>query len=286
MAVAFALCPPSRRRQPRYQSSVPVEITVLRSGVPRSFPGRAVDVGIGGMGLVVAVDLFVGEPVGVVLSLVENNEPIRTRGRVSYQDRVRGGIQFILPSRGQSDLIHNWAVRTQAPSISKVEFQPSAVETQAPRFLNVATVSETVDAPRSIKALRVPIALAVLGLALVIAGIWTWQANRNVKAVAPHSVSTRVIVPSEIMRAQVVARTVPDYPEAARRSGIEGVVALAVVIDKTGRVTEVRPISGPALLAAEAEKAVKQWRFAPFLVGGEPMEVETTIDVGFRLTDN
>jgi TonB family protein len=133
--------------------------------------------------------------------------------------------------------------------------------------------------------LRVPIAVAVLGVALVVGGMWAWQANRKA-TVVPHSVSTRVIVPSEIMRAQVVARTVPDYPEAARRSGIEGVVALAVVIDKTGRVTEVRPISGPALLAAEAGKAVKQWRFAPFLVAGEPMEVETTIDVGFRLTDN
>jgi TonB family protein len=262
-----------------------VEITVLRSGVPRSFPGRAVDVGIGGLGLVVAVDLFVGEPVGVVLSLVESNEPIRTRGRVSYQDRVRGGIQFILPSRGQSDLIHNWAVRTQATPISRVEFQPPAVEAEAPRFLNVAPVSESVAEPRTSWALRVPIAVAVLGVALVVGGIWAWQANRKA-TIVPHSVSTRVIVPSEIMRAQVVARTVPGYPEAARRGGIEGVVALAVVIDKTGRVTEVRPISGPALLAAEASKAVKQWRFAPFLVAGEPMEVETTIDVGFRLTDN
>jgi protein TonB len=88
------------------------------------------------------------------------------------------------------------------------------------------------------------------------------------------------------MRSQVLTRTVPDYPEAARRSGLEGVVMLVVVVDKTGRVTEVRPISGPEILSDAAAKAVKQWRFAPFLVGGEPMEVETTIDVGFRLTDN
>lgn len=283
MAVALALRPPSRRRQPRYQTAVPVEITVLRSGVPRSFPGRAVDVGIGGLGLVVAVDLFAGESVGVVLSLPDGSEPIRTRGRVSYQDRLRGGIQFVLPSRVQSDQIYHWALRTQPPLVSRVEFQHA--QPQAPRFLEAAPEEALIEEPRSRKWQHSPVALGVLGMLLLALAVWIWQANRAPKPVASPALSARVIVPSEIMRSQIVARTVPDYPEAARRSGIEGVVALVVVIDKSGQVVEVRPLSGPPLLSEAAGKAVKQWRFAPFLVGGEPMEVETTIDVGFRLTD-
>ncbi len=285
MAAAFALRPPSRRRQPRYQTAVPVEITVLRSGVPRSFPGRTVEVGIGGLSLVVAADLFAGEPVGVVLELPGSSEPIRTRGRVCYQDRLRGGIQFVLPSRVQGDSIHQWAVRTQATAVSKSEFQRP--EPQAPRFLDSTERRSPVsELPRRKRWLPVAATLGILAVAGTIAlALWAWHPAQTPTSVSSPPISTRVIVPSEIMRSQILHRTVPEYPEAARRGGIEGVVALVVVIDKSGRVIELRPMSGPQVLSEAAGKAVQQWRFAPFLVGGEPVEVETTIDVGFRLTD-
>ena len=284
MAVAFALPTPSRRRQARYQTAVPVEITVLRSGVPRTFPGRTVEVGTGGLSLVVAADLFAGEPVGVVLELPGGGEPIRSRGRVCYQDRLHGGIQFVLPSRVQGDLIQQWAVRTQATAVSKVELQRP--EPQAPRFLDPTGRHSVATELHRKRWLPVSAAVGVLAVAGLLAlGIWALHPARTPASASSHPISTRVIVPPEIMRSQVLQRTVPEYPEAARRGGIEGVVALVVVVDKSGRVIELRPLSGPQVLLEAAEKAVQQWRFAPFLVGGEPVEVETTIDVGFRLTD-
>jgi TonB family protein len=261
-----------------------VEITVLRSGVPQSFPGRTLEVGLGGLSLVVAADLFAGEPVGVVLTLA-GGESIRSRGRVCYQDRLRGGIQFVLPSRLQSDSIHQWALKTQATLVSKPEFQRP--EPQAPRFLDSVEPFEPMPETTGRKRwLPLAATLGVLAVAVVVAlALWAWHPARTPASAASRPISTRVIVPSEIMRSQILYRTVPEYPETARRNGIEGIVALAVVVDKSGRVVELRPMGGPPVLSEAAAKAVQQWRFAPFLVGGEPVEAETTIEVGFRLTD-
>jgi TonB family protein len=256
---------------------------VLRSGVPRTFPGRTVEVGTGGLSLVVAADLFAGEPVGVVLELPGGGEPIQSRGRVCYQDRLHAGVQFVLPSRVRVDLIQQWAVTTQATAVSKVEIQRS--EPQAPRFLDRSEPHSVAPELRRKRWLPVSAAVVVLTVAGLLAlSLWALRPART-PASASHLISTRIIVPPEIMRSQVLQRTVPEYPEAARRNGIEGVVALVVVVDKSGRVIELRRLNGPQVLLEAAEKAVQQWRFAPFLVGGEPVEVETTIDVGFRLTD-
>jgi len=75
----------------------------------------------------------------------------------------------------------------------------------------------------------------------------------------------------------------PAYPPAARKKAIEGAVVLKAVIAKDGGVKNLSVIKGHPLLVPAAIEAVKTWKYKPYYVNGEPVEVETTITVNFRL---
>ena len=78
-------------------------------------------------------------------------------------------------------------------------------------------------------------------------------------------------------------RTEPIYPSIARAAHIQGAVVLTAIIDKDGRIDNLQLVSGHPLLAPAAIDAVRQWRYKPFLLNGQPVEVETTVTVTFRL---
>jgi protein TonB len=75
----------------------------------------------------------------------------------------------------------------------------------------------------------------------------------------------------------------PRYPAIAIASHVQGTVVLAATISRTGTTENLRLLSGPAMLMAAAEDAVRTWRYRPYLLNGEPVEVETTVNVIFRL---
>jgi protein TonB len=76
----------------------------------------------------------------------------------------------------------------------------------------------------------------------------------------------------------------PIYPSAARRAGVQGTVVLQAEISKEGRIVNLRLISGPEELAPAAIGAVQQWRYRPYMLKGNPVEVETLIQVNFVLS--
>lgn len=100
---------------------------------------------------------------------------------------------------------------------------------------------------------------------------------------APPTVPQRVPVTSTIQAARLISRVQPIYPPLARQSRIEGSVVLHAVINKDGEVSELQVLSGHPLLVRAALDAVRQWRYSPTLLSGQPMEVETTITVSFVL---
>jgi TonB family protein len=75
----------------------------------------------------------------------------------------------------------------------------------------------------------------------------------------------------------------PTYPIEAKLVRLEGTVVLRAVIDKTGEVSEVYAVSGPPLLESSAVEAVKQWQYRPYSLNGQPVDVETTVQVVFAL---
>jgi protein TonB len=79
----------------------------------------------------------------------------------------------------------------------------------------------------------------------------------------------------------------PEYPEAARAKGIEGVVLLQAVISTDGEPLSLKVISSPdPSLSKAAEDAVHQWRYEPTLLNGVPIEVVTNVAVRFHLEDH
>jgi len=101
----------------------------------------------------------------------------------------------------------------------------------------------------------------------------------------PEPPAKPVHVPANVVAASIVSHPAPVYPAQARASRVQGDVMLYAIIDKEGKVSQVRVLSGDDLLSPAAVAAVRQWTYKPLLVDGEPKEVDTTITVTFSLTD-
>jgi protein TonB len=100
--------------------------------------------------------------------------------------------------------------------------------------------------------------------------------NPNVKSGGP----TRVI--SQLTEAQLLRRVEPIYPHIASVSGIQGQVKLHAIIARDGSIQSLNAVSGHPLLVRAALEAVEQWRYRPYVLNGEKVEVETFITVNFR----
>jgi protein TonB len=94
---------------------------------------------------------------------------------------------------------------------------------------------------------------------------------------------TRQRIGGQVQEAKIIAQSRPVYPPLARQARIQGKVVLHAIIDKDGRVSELQVISGHPLLVQSALAAVQNWRYQPTILNGEPVEVDTTIDVNFVL---
>jgi TonB family protein len=112
-------------------------------------------------------------------------------------------------------------------------------------------------------------------------GVATAQQSAGTVAIAQ-----RVRVSQGVSNALIISKVPPVYPPEARAEKIEGDVLVRVRISKTGDVLEVNLISGHPLLAAAAIDAVKQWKYKPYLLNGNPVEVETQAKVNFTLSAN
>jgi len=98
-------------------------------------------------------------------------------------------------------------------------------------------------------------------------------------------VPRRVRVSSGVSQGLLVSKVTPEYPPDARDQHIQGVVLLHVNLDKEGNVYNVELISGHPLLAPAAIDAVRQWKYRPYLLNGEPVEVDTQVQVNFTLAE-
>jgi len=100
-------------------------------------------------------------------------------------------------------------------------------------------------------------------------------------AQAASTPSGPVRVASGVVAGQVVSKTQPVYPPDAKAAGIQGSVVLHAIIGKDGKIDSLSVVSGPPELTASAIDAVSQWVYKPYLLNGEPTEVDTTITVNY-----
>ena len=116
----------------------------------------------------------------------------------------------------------------------------------------------------------------------VIGGILSSAAVAVPKAATP----TRVRVSQGVSAGLLIRKVQPNYPQLAKQARIQGQVVLQAEISKDGTIQNLQLISGHPMLAPAAIEAVKQWRYKPYLLNGEPVAVDTQVIVNFSLSGN
>jgi protein TonB len=106
----------------------------------------------------------------------------------------------------------------------------------------------------------------------------TQQAAMPTPPPAPHPLRT-----SQMMEGNLIHRVQPAYPALARQARVQGAVVLSAVIGRDGLIQNLRVLTGHPMLSKAALEAVSQWRYRPYLLNGDPVEVETRVTVNFVL---
>jgi periplasmic protein TonB len=117
----------------------------------------------------------------------------------------------------------------------------------------------------------------------VIGGIVNATSNVAVPKFAP-VVPQRVRISQGVTKGLLIRRVEPTYPPLARSARVQGEVVLSAIISTNGDIENLQLVSGHPMLVPAALTAVKQWRYKPYLLNGQPTEVETTITVIFTLS--
>ncbi len=280
----------------RHPINVSLDLIALRSGVPENIPGRCTDISERGVGAVVAGEMSVGQQVAVELRLPNVGVPLRARAVVRNQSRLRCGLEFSGLSLEHREMIRYWIYRSSPePANLKFDSKPydgavakseAQKEAAAPVIVGRPIVGYPIIGPakRRIRIGRRELCwVAACGLALAALGWWQWQRSWSELEVHAQAAQSRLRVSPETMEKRIVTKVEPVYPEAARTAGIDGWVMLDAVVAPDGGVKQLRPVFGRDLLVESATKAVKAWKYEPYLSNGKPVEVETTIAIEFRL---
>jgi periplasmic protein TonB len=99
----------------------------------------------------------------------------------------------------------------------------------------------------------------------------------------PKATPSRIKVGGNVQSAALIRQVQPVYPPIAKTAHVSGTVILHAIIAKDGSIQELQYVSGPALLMKAAMDAVHEWRYKPTMLNGEPVEVDTTVQVVFTL---
>ena len=286
---------PSRRRVPRFEMQAPLDVTVLRSGIPDTVPGRSVNLCERGIAAMLAGELVPGETVGIEVKLPQVSSALRMRAMVRHQDRLRCGLEFLGLSAEQRAAIRDWAkgsrADTETGESAMLALAPAADETKEADNVGSGEVAGTVPPPRKPKKrrrwMRGVLFLALLAIAA--AGFW-WKWNRGWDELesglkttdAASADKPQAQVPAEVMEKLLVHRVEPVYPADARKENLQGIIALDIVVGRDGSVASMHALNGPEVLAQAAMDALRWWKFEPYRVNGEPAAVETTVAVEFK----
>jgi TonB family protein len=284
---------PSRRRAQRFQLKAPLEVTALRSGIPDTMPGRSLNLCEGGVAAMVAGELVPGETVGVELRLSYAMAPLRTRAMVRYHDKLRCGLEFAALPAEQRAAIREWAreakAETEMVQHSKPEMIPVLAKEDVGDEKEDAASSRRKDSRKPRRKWRTAGGLVVFLLVLAAVGLFWWKWNRDweeleagLRTTQHVTEKTPVQVPAEVMQKLIVHRVEPEYPAAARKENVEGIIALDVVVASDGSVLSMKALNGPDVLAGAAMDALRWWKFEPYRINGEATAVETTVAVEFK----
>jgi protein TonB len=167
-------------------------------------------------------------------------------------------------------------VKVQRPKLAQVIKSPTVAPTVIPKKIEVEKDQASApDVAPSTQDNGMP-----GGTGDVLGGI---AGNGPVMPPPPKPTAQRVTLGGQVEAAKLINKIPPQYPEVAKSAHVTGTVVLRAIISKNGGIEQLQLVSGPPLLAKSAMDAVAQWRYRPTVLNGEPVEVDTTIDVVFSL---
>jgi len=273
---------PNRRRAPRYPLAIPVDITVLRSGIPERIPGRSCDLSVGGLGVILPAELQPGDAVAVEFRLPEVKAALHAAAVARHQTQLRCGAEFRELSLEQQGMIRYW-IRLAARASHRIP--PSSESPQSPKTAKPSTL----HGARTKRAAARRVVVLMASVLLVAGGLAWWRWHQGWKELESRLPGTqralkqaRTQVTGDAMQQLLTYKVEPVYPEAARQANVQGVVVLEAVIGRDGTVVDLRALGGPAVLQPAAMDAVRWWRFQPYRVNGKAVEVETTLAIEFH----
>jgi TonB family protein len=274
---------------PRFPAQAVLDVTVLRSGIPDTVPGRSVNVCERGIAAMLAQELVPGEGVAIEVQLSQRTPPLRARAVVRYQDKLRSGLEFVGLSADQRDALRGWAKEAKAET--EISASPTlAMTTNGVEANGGERKSVSSGAPRPRKK-RFGMGWTIFLVFVVFgAAVFWWRWNRGWKELESGLNDPKVAsaekpqaqVPAEVMEKLLVHRVEPTYPAEARKGNLQGIIALDVVVGRDGSVVNMRALNGPEVLARAAMDALRWWKFEPYRMNGEPALVETTLAVEFK----
>ncbi len=283
----------SRRRVPRFQLQAPVDVMVLRSGVPDTVPGRSLNLCERGVAAMLAGEVAPGETVGVEVQLSADAAPLRTKAVVRYHDKLRCGLEFETISNEQRSAIREWAKATKSDTAiapgSSLSVNRIDIKQERPQQGKGPSGGGGGRGKSPKKHISVAW-IVLLAVVCFAAGVlwWKWsrdwdQLESGIKGSNSASAEKpRAQVPTEVMQKLLVHKVDPVYPPDARKQNIQGIIALSVVVGRDGSVSNMRALNGPDVLARAAMDALRWWKFEPYRVNGEAVAVETTFAVEFK----
>jgi periplasmic protein TonB len=143
--------------------------------------------------------------------------------------------------------------------------------------------------PIGIKMVQSPETLPSLNVATMDDGSGSSVDNlfgrENQRPVVSARLAGPVRVSGTIVAGLLIEKRIPIYPPIAKATGTQGTVVLQATISRSGSIENLHVVSGPGMLQQAAMDAVKEWHYRPYLLSGEPVEVETTVNVVFKLQD-
>jgi TonB family protein len=279
---------PSRRRVPRFLLQAPLDVTVLRSGISETLPGRSVNVCERGIAAMLAGELLPGEAVGIEVQLPPVADSLRMQAMVRYQDKLRCGFEFLGLSAEQRAAIREWARESKAETEMVPVHAAERTGTESSGAKGTGSGSGGGSKPNK-KRHWVGWAIFLVVIAIAAGALW-WRWNRGWDELeselkgrqAASAEKPQAQVPAEVMEKLLVHKVEPTYPAEARKANLQGIIALDIVVGRDGSVVSMRPLNGPDVLARAATDALRWWKFEPYRVNGEPTVVETTVAVEFK----
>jgi len=288
----------SRRQSARYRVQARLDVTVLRSGVPDTVPGRVVDLGAGGVAAMLAREVVPGESVGVEIQLPGSSQRLRTRGFVRHHNKLRCGMEFVGLSDDQKAEIQKFTRRPKAQT--DLPAKPLPANTKKIKPISADTSGSNGGLKSGPSKIAVPVAgppsanlrkrgwIFLLASGAVLLAVLWWRWDRGWQELEsgfqPSEVNVRpeAHVSADEMQKLITHRVDPEYPEAGRAAHQQGVVVLDIIIGREGTVLNVKPVSGLDMFTEPATEALRWWRFQPYRVNGRPVVVETTVAVEFK----